>query len=370
MKIKYVEYYNELVSKYGEEDGLKKYKSFLRSSTLETYIIKFGEKRGTDKFNNKKKSGISLEKMIEKYGEKDGTNRYNNWLSKIRQDLPNFIKRYGEKDGLKKYNEFKDNCIVKTKIKENPNSKYNNRLHNTRYEFFLEENNGDINKAKKQLIKRQRTSDLKSFIKKHGLIEGEKKYKLANKKKSNNIKNFIRLYGDVEGNRRYFNYIKKLKYIHSEKYYLDKYGEIEGKVRWVELINKKTNNFINGQSKIGDEFCNNLFNEIKKDVDDKYYFYENEYKFFIHDEEYKIIQPDFLIKESKIVVEFYGDYWHRNPEIYNDDISKIIREKDEERIKKIESLGYIIYIIWEKEYRLNKIGVIKNLSNKIINKIK
>jgi len=34
------------------------------------------------------------------------------------------------------------------------------------------------------------------------------------------------------------------------------------------------------------------------------------------------------LDEYNLIVEFYGDYWHRNPKIYNDNISENIRIKD------------------------------------------
>ena len=87
--------------------------------------------------------------------------------------------------------------------------------------------------------------------------------------------------------------------------------------------------------------------------------------FFIHDDDFKIIIPDFYIKEFNIIVEFYGDYWHRNPKIYNDDISENIRIKDNKRIQKLKDNGNEIIIIWETDYLNDKNKTLMKVFDKI-----
>ena len=68
------------------------------------------------------------------------------------------------------------------------------------------------------------------------------------------------------------------------------------------------------------------------------------------------IYPDLEYRENKII-EFYGDYWHANPNKYQDthvlyrDITAVEkRTHDSMRIKILEDLGYKVLIIWEEEY--------------------
>lgn len=363
MKITYEKHYKYLIDKYGKDEGLKKYKSFLRSSSLETYIIKYGEEEGKKKFNKKKTPGTSLSKMIEKYGEEEGKKKYENWKKLINQSEQSFINRYGEIEGKKKYNEFRLNCVVKEDIKNDNNSKYNNRIHTTRADYYLDICDGDYKRAKEMLSERQNTSSKDKFIEKYGVDEGLKKYHKTNKLKSITLENFIRLYGDIEGSKRWENYKNKLKYSRTKDFYIDKYGD-EGIKIWEDIQKKKFHNF-NFRSKISDEFCFKLFNLLKNVIKTKYYFSENEYMFFIHDEDYKIILPDFFIKEYNIIVEFYGDYWHRNPKTYKDEISEKIRIKDYNRIKKLKDLNNHVIIVWESDYLSDKNKTIKNIYNKI-----
>ncbi len=79
----------------------------------------------------------------------------------------------------------------------------------------------------------------------------------------------------------------------------------------------------------------------------------------------KIYSPvvDILIESQKIIIEIYGDKWHANPLIYKDsDLLKTwngklfayeIRKKDFERKKHLESFGYKVIEIWEKDIRTN-----------------
>lgn len=70
---------------------------------------------------------------------------------------------------------------------------------------------------------------------------------------------------------------------------------------------------------------------------------------------------DFLLRDSKILIEVNGDYWHCNPSIYKQDdlvshpSGKIkalqIWKKDEDKRLKAESEGYKVIYIWEKEIK-------------------
>lgn len=72
---------------------------------------------------------------------------------------------------------------------------------------------------------------------------------------------------------------------------------------------------------------------------------------------------DILLEKQKIIFEINGNIWHANPEIYKDnDLIKTwsglltgqqIRKRDLERKKQIESFGYKVIEIWEKDIRSN-----------------
>lgn len=70
--------------------------------------------------------------------------------------------------------------------------------------------------------------------------------------------------------------------------------------------------------------------------------------------------PDIVINNT--IIEIYGDYWHCNPEIYNEfyyhkqikKTSKEIWEHDKERINILKNEGYKVIIIWEKDWKKDK----------------
>ncbi|MGL6081352.1 MAG: hypothetical protein ACRC4N_02445 [Gammaproteobacteria bacterium] len=73
---------------------------------------------------------------------------------------------------------------------------------------------------------------------------------------------------------------------------------------------------------------------------------------------------DFYLPDHKAIIEVYGDYWHVNPDVYdisNNDSSKkrlhqnqrdfVDSKRDEIRVRELESYGYKVYVIWEKEIK-------------------
>ena len=60
-----------------------------------------------------------------------------------------------------------------------------------------------------------------------------------------------------------------------------------------------------------------------------------------------------------VIYEFYGDYWHGNPNKYNkDDVNKSnnftfgeLHTRTIQREKYLEDLGYKIVSVWESEFK-------------------
>jgi len=81
------------------------------------------------------------------------------------------------------------------------------------------------------------------------------------------------------------------------------------------------------------------------------------------------IRVDEADHNRQIVLEIFGDYWHCNPAKYNDsDMVKYpngnipvsdIRDRDGKRLSYLCSLGYKPYILWEKDFRDNPTGAIR-----------
>lgn len=70
---------------------------------------------------------------------------------------------------------------------------------------------------------------------------------------------------------------------------------------------------------------------------------------------------DFYIPKYKSFIEVFGDYWHVNRDVFGEgdnlrpltEQQKGKREDDLQRIQEIESHGYNVYVIWEKEVHEN-----------------
>jgi hypothetical protein len=157
---------------------------------------------------------------------------------------------------------------------------------------------------------------------------------------------FILKYGDngILKYDQYFDKVKKNK-SNSLEWYINKYGE-KGKLLYQKRYqeqNIKINILKNNRfSKISQE----LFNEIKKELNDHTDLYYNDYngEYFIKlplDNELNqtIIFVDFKYKNK--IIEYHGEYWH---DINNDILRKNL----------IENLGYEYLSIYSNEYNRNK----------------
>ena len=98
---------------------------------------------------------------------------------------------------------------------------------------------------------------------------------------------------------------------------------------------------------------------------------------FLDDLGYKYIKQksfgryryDYCLEEHKILIEYNGDYWHCNPEIYKEDYynkkknktAKEIWLHDKKKLDKGNKMGYTTIVFWEKQF--------KHLTNKQISEV-
>lgn len=90
--------------------------------------------------------------------------------------------------------------------------------------------------------------------------------------------------------------------------------------------------------------------------------------------------PDIIHSKYKLIVEFYGDRWHANPNVdrfskdetiiplgKNTKSAKEIRDRDKIRQSALENEGYKVIIIWENSFdkKNNKELIYKNIENEI-----
>lgn len=81
---------------------------------------------------------------------------------------------------------------------------------------------------------------------------------------------------------------------------------------------------------------------------------------------------DFYVASSKKVIEFAGDYWHRNPEVYKPDFyvhqakssAKDLYQKTIERNLVLETIHSCeVLLVWENEYKKNKEEILHKCLN-------
>jgi len=71
------------------------------------------------------------------------------------------------------------------------------------------------------------------------------------------------------------------------------------------------------------------------------------------------IKVDGFHRSSKTIIEFFGDFWHLNPNKYKpDDYHPLLKataadiwQRDAARIANLESRGYMVIVVWEQDYR-------------------
>ena len=78
-------------------------------------------------------------------------------------------------------------------------------------------------------------------------------------------------------------------------------------------------------------------------------------------------------KIGNIIVEFNGDFWHGNPEVFpSEKINKInkksfgeLYQKTIRKEQELKNLGYVVISVWEDDFRKNKEQTILAVKNAI-----
>lgn len=138
------------------------------SSSLKSFVLKYGEVKGKELFEEKiSKTKSTLDSFIEKYGPVVGEDKYKKYCIKKSASIEGFIARYGDIVGTQKHKEYWENTGFTT--------------------------------SKDQLVKR------------YGEYEGKERYKNVCDKisKANLLDSYIEKYGEDEGKERYSDRYKR-----------------------------------------------------------------------------------------------------------------------------------------------------------------
>jgi G:T-mismatch repair DNA endonuclease (very short patch repair protein) len=199
----------------------------------------------------------------------------------------------------------------------------------------------------------------------------KKKFDEYNRSRAVTLENLTRKYGPEEGKRIFDGYVEKQRTNgNSLKWFIEKHGEEKGKEIFYRVLDGKLKGFLNPSSKAYSRISQDFFSKIDKSLSKKFTtYYQNknkEYRIIIDENKYhKVFYLDYYIEEIKVCIEFFGDYYHANPNKFKDpeQILKFrteikvrdIRERDQLRIETLEKyLGIKTIIVWELDFNKNK----------------
>jgi len=268
-------------------------------------------------FENYKKlgTGVTEQRMIIRYGIDEGMRRWNNYVQ--RQSLTNTFE-YKQS----KYNWTEDD--FKT---------YNQSRAITETNLILKHGSDKAAIIWNRYREQQKYAgcSLQYFKDKFGEKDGYEFYIQLNKNKALTMNNFIRKYGEVIGQEKFNSYVLKQS-----------------------IDNKRT-------SKISQDFFDTLLSNISNNNYENIFYGRKNYEYFFTNKAVNNIYfVDFYDISSNKVIEFYGDYYHCNPNKYTPEYfnSKVqmsaldIWNKDRDRIHNIEKyFGTNVHIVWENELK-------------------
>lgn len=377
---------------------------------LKWYIRKYGDDEGNKRFNNRKNVPNTLEWYINRYGEDEGNLKYIEKNKKVgltslgKNTLDGFIKRYGEEIGTKRYDIFVNKSIHSKekylKIYENDGEKKweeyikLKKLTSKRsIDYWLKIFDGDYELANENL-KLYQSRGLDFYICKYGEDEGNKKWNDRKNDQSKKIsilmldennrekhkitkEKFLIKYGLELGNIKWDEHVKNRKNFRTlfESFIL-KFGEEEGKQKWKEYFCNNIRN-TDSYSKISQTMFDNVYNNIDDNMkNDIYYATLNKEFYLYNNENNKLYYYDFVMNDIKLIIEFHGDFWHANPNIYYENYyhpikkmtAKEIWKEQENKNNYARTMNYEIIEIWEKDYYKNKNDVLTYCINIINNK--
>lgn len=209
---------------------------------------------------------------------------------------------------------------------------------------------------------------------KHGMTYEE--YDEYNKSRAVTLDNMIKRYGVQDGLFHWNQYVERQRYTCTLEYFIEKYGDTIGTEKYNDFVDKRnTSNRLFGPSAISLEMFDKLIKNYKNNI---VYYDENEYS--VHTNKLCLYHVDYYDKTLNIIIEFYGDFFHLNPKIYDADfiqfkhhekaiLAKNRWQHDKERIDDIQqTLNCKVIIVWESTYKNDKKGTINSLIQMINNK--
>jgi hypothetical protein len=237
--------------------------------------------------------------------------------------LENFIKKYGEEEGKKRWDSY---CKIQA-----------------------ETNTFDYKKEK------------------YGWTEEQ--FKKYNKSRAVTLKNMVSKYGQIEGEKIFGEYVEKQK-INGKtlEWFIKKHGKENGFKIFKTMLEGKVKGMMNGKgfSTASQEFFDKIDNYFSKNFTTYYHRKNKEFEIYVENEgQTRVFFLDYFIEELNTCIEFYGNYFHANPEKFKDPNHEIkflkkhtvgeVWERDAVRLSLLrEKKGIKTVVVWESDYYRNK----------------
>ena len=302
------------VEKYGEEDGLLKYKEKNSKLSVGVNALKLSGKTDEEiekiKKTHSSKSAINIKNYIDRFGFEEGTRKFKEWESTHSYRSCWSVDFYTSR-GVSKEDAIL--LISKKQIRD--------------YAFFKE---------------RDWTDDQYIDYCKRKTIGFRKEY-------------YIEKYGEIDGEARY--YFDKTKGC-SLEFLIEQHGLEKGQDVFNKILKSKITQA--RDSKIQLEFSKLLYDNLPEYLQKKYYGMPITQGFWLNYDknefDIRCSIPD--IRIGNILIEFDGTYWHNLQETQDKDLKKMILNY---------RCGFSTIRVWEHSYNEDKIGIINSIITKINN---
>ena len=257
--------------------------------------------------------------------------------------LENLIKKYGVEEGTRKWNQYRER-----------------QAHSNSFEYKQERHGWT--REQYDAYNDSRASTKENFIKRHGEEEGTKRWKAYCERQSYagvTEEYFVEKYGPLEGIKKFQEVCSKKA--HTLEGYIQKFGEVVGTERWERFVGGVSESL--PQSKPANEMFMSILEQLPTNRYQSIFFNQKNHEYFFAKKGHRTLFVDFCDIATKKVIEFAGDYWHGNPDVYGPEYfntrtqctAKELYDKTLERNKILEEVhGCKVLLIWENTYKKDK----------------
>jgi hypothetical protein len=285
-----------------------------------------------------KTHGITIKQYQDQFGYSPSVLSSESLLSKYSITKELMIKKYGKSDGENRWE------IYRQKQKESNTFKYKENKHGWTREQF-------------DIYNKSRAVTKENCIKRHGKVDGLRIYKEYVEKQRYSgcsVDYFIEKHGEVSGISEYNRVCSEKG--HTIDNYIRKYG-ILGKAKYNEYKSRQRPFY----SKISQDMFDAIYDRTR--YEKCYYANLNkEYGVYLSScARYTFI--DFYALECNRAIEFYGDYWHCNPDKYDEnythsvynETAEDVWKRDANRISALyKDHNISTLVIWQSEFVANR----------------